>query len=248
MRVAVIGVVIVLFLSFSANAGWMEEQLKNFGVVVEQQNQEKDFNLTNEDAVNSLKEALIVSVSDVIGKLGRLNGFYKDPKVHIPLPEKIKQLKDLLEMVGLEEDLNKLELQMNRAAEKATPKAKRIFIKAIREMSVQDAKGILKGPDDAATQYFKRKMTPELKDAFRPIVKRTLYKVGAIRTYDEMFEGISEFLPFTKSRGFNFIDYVLNKTIDGIFYYMAEEEKQIRKNPAKRTTELLKKVFGFYDK
>jgi len=136
-----------------------------------------------------------------------------------------------------------LELKLNRAAEAATPKAKELFLQSITEMTFDDIKGVYEGPEDSATKYFQEKMSPELSKEMRPIVENNLSKVGAIQAFDNVM-GKYRTLPFVPDVKANLTDHVVQKGMDGIFYYIAKEEAAIRKNPVKQTTELLKKVFG----
>ncbi len=134
---------------------------------------------------------------------------------------------------------------MNRAAELATPKAKKLFWAAIQDMSLEDVQSIYKGPDDAATRYFQEKMRQPLTGQMRPIVDGTLSKVGAVRTFNQLMAEYQS-LPFLPRINLDLTKYVVDKGVDGIFFYLylAQEEKAIRADPVKRTTELLKKVFG----
>lgn len=190
-----------------------------------------------------LKEALRVGSENVVGKLGSLDGFNKDSVIHIPLPKQLDTVKSVLARVGMAGLLEDLELKLNRAAEAATPKAKKLFLDAINEMGFDDVKMIYSGPDDAATQYFRGKMSPSLTAEMQPVVKESLAEVGVARAYDNVMKQYRS-IPFVPEVKADLTDYVLEKGIDGIFHYIAEEEAAIRRNPAKRTTELLKRVFG----
>ena len=136
-----------------------------------------------------------------------------------------------------------LEAKMNEAAEVATPKAKQLFIDAINDMTLDDVMAIYKGPDDAATQYFRSKMAAPLALELKPVVDSSLEGVGAMQLYDGVMQQYEE-VPFAPEVDFDMSDYVVDKGMDGIFYYLAKEEAAIRNNPAKRTTDLLKSVFG----
>jgi hypothetical protein len=139
--------------------------------------------------------------------------------------------------------LDDLELKLNRAAEVATPKAKALFGQAISEMTFEDVMNIYNGPEDAATRYFQDKMTPPLAKEMQPVVEQSLAEVGAVQSYDNVM-GEYRTIPFVPDVKADLTTYVVEKGMDGIFYYMAKEEAAIRQNPAKRTTELLQKVFG----
>jgi hypothetical protein len=190
-----------------------------------------------------LKEALQIASENVVSQLGRTDGFYLDPAVHIPLPPKLNSVKSLLAKAGMSSMVDDLELKLNRAAEVATPKAKAIFKQAISEMTFEDVMNIYNGPDDAATRYFQEKMTPLLAEEMEPIVDQSLSEVGAVQTYDNVM-GEYRSIPFVPDVKANLTNYVVEKGMDGIFHYMAVEEAAIRRNPAKRTTELLQQVFG----
>jgi hypothetical protein len=198
--------------------------------------------LSTSDVIAGLKEALTVGSENVVQQLGQTDGFYNDPQIHIPLPEKLATVKSALDKVGMGSFADDLELKLNRAAEAATPKARELFMNAISQMTFQDARGILNGPEDAATQYFKKTMTPDLAKAMTPVVDDTLSEVGAVQSYDQMMGKYAD-LPFVPDVKANLTDHVVNKGMDGIFHYMAKEEAAIRTNPVKRTTDLLKKVF-----
>lgn len=139
--------------------------------------------------------------------------------------------------------LDNLELKLNRAAEVATPKAKELFWQAITEMSFEDVTAIYKGPEDSATRYFKGKMSPSLAEVMKPVIEESLAEVKAIQAYDKVMKEYTA-LPFVPDVKADLSDYVIQKGMDGIFYYMAKEEAAIRQNPAKRTTDILKRVFG----
>jgi hypothetical protein len=192
---------------------------------------------------DGLKEALRVGSENVVSRLGSMDGFNADPSIHIPLPETFNDVKQLLDKVGMSGLLDDLELKMNRAAEAATPKAKQLFWQAISEMRFEDVNSIFNGPEDAATQYFKAKMTPSLSKAMQPVVDQSLLEVGAIKAYDETMSAYHS-LPFVPDVKADLSDHVVEKGIDGIFYYLAKEEAAIRNDPAKRTTEILREIFG----
>ena len=190
-----------------------------------------------------MKEALKVGSQNVVKQLGAVDGFNKDPDIHIPLPQSLDKVKTMLSKVGMSSMFENLELKLNRAAETATPKAKQLFIDAISQMTFDDVKKIYDGPDDAATQYFKDKMSPDLAEEMKPVVEDSLSQVGAVRAYDNMMKEYKS-IPFVPDVKADLTNHVIEKGMDGIFYYMAKEEAAIRKDPVKRTTELLKKVFN----
>lgn len=227
--------------SATAHAGWLQkgkDLINDLGLGKSDQLQ-----LTSDEISAGLKEALRVGTATVVGQLGRDQGFSADPVVHIPLPESLETVQSALGKVGMSSLLDNLELRLNQAAEAATPKAKELFWQAIGEMTLADVNAIYKGPDDAATRYFQGKMSQPLAEMMRPIVHDSLADVGAVKAYENVM-GTYRSLPFTPEVNADLTGHVVRKGMDGIFYYLAREEAQIRKNPAKRTTELLKRVFG----
>ena len=234
--------ILVSFIFGAAEAGnnWLEkgtDLLKTYG-----ESSEKS-GLTVEEIGDGLKDALRVGSEKVVARLGRTDGFNTDSAVHIPLPKQLDNVKSVLDKVGMSGLLKDLELKLNRAAEVATPKAKKLFLQAITEMSFEDVKKIYKGPEDAATQYFRSKMSPSLAKEMEPVVSKSLSEVGAVRAYDSVMEEYRS-VPFVPDVKADLTDHVVEKGMDGIFHYMAKEEAAIRQNPAKRTTDLLKRVFG----
>jgi hypothetical protein len=186
---------------------------------------------------------LRVGTGRVVGQLGKTDGFNADPVIRIPLPDKLAAARNMFGQIGLGGVFDDLELRLNRAAEAATPKAKALFWQAIREMTIQDVQTLFNGPDDAATRYFERKMTPELAAAMRPVVDQSLNEVGAVRVYNQAAAQLNA-IPYAPEIKADLTGYVVDKGMAGIFHYLAQEEAAIRKNPAKRTTELLQRVFG----
>jgi hypothetical protein len=203
--------------------------------------------LSTSEIGSGLKEALRVAADKVTSRLGKADGFNTDPSVHIPLPDKLATAKQALALAGKSQMVDDLELKLNRAAEAATPKAKQIFWDAVQKMTLDDARGILNGPQDAATQYFKRTMSPDLRTAMRPVVDSTVSQSGAVQSYSSM-AGAAQGLPMVsdalKSGPAMLTDHVLDYALSGIFKYLGQEEAAIRTNPASRSTDLLKKVFG----
>ena len=198
--------------------------------------------LTEKDIAAGLKEALSVGAQRVVSQVGKKNGYLKDKAIHIVLPKKLQKAHKTLKKVGLEKYTKELEVKMNRAAEIAAPKAKKIFFIAIKDMRWRDVKKIYNGKNDAATQYFKVKMTPSLKKMMRPIIKQTLAQAGVIQAYNRVIKQYHS-IPFVPRVKSDLTGYVMEKGINGLFFYLAKEEAAIRKDPLKRTTALLKRVF-----
>ena len=198
--------------------------------------------LTNEEIVGGLKEALQVGTENGTQKLSALDGFFKDAAIKILMPQEAKRAEQKLRSLGMGKLVDDAILSMNRAAEDAAKNATPIFVDAIKSMSIQDAIGILKGSDTAATHYLKDKTTGSLAAAFRPVIEASLNKVNATKYWNAVFSAYNKF-------SFNKINpdlsaYVTDKALSGIFYQVGLEEQKIRKDPMARTTELLKKVFS----
>jgi hypothetical protein len=230
------------FLPFSAAAqsNWLEKGTQIFETM---QPEKKTGNLSNEEIGGAFKDALRIGSENVVGKLGTLDGFNADAAIHIPLPSELNTVKKMLTNIGMSSMLDDLELKLNRAAEVATPKAKALFWQAISAMTFDDVMTIYKGPQDSATKYFQGKMTPALAREMQPIVAESLSQVGAVQSFDNVM-GKYKAIPFVPDVKTNLTDYTVKKGMDGIFYYMAKEEAAIRQNPARQTTDLLKRVFG----
>jgi len=213
--------------------------------------------LSSQQADSGLREALRVASQRTVSRLGRPGGFLDDPAVKIPLPGYLESARKLLASAGMSGMLDDLEVRMNRAAEQATPKAVDIFGKAISDMTISDARGIVAGPNDAATQYFKRTTTQPLTREFRPIIDQNLSQAGATQAFQKVQSNLPSSSVGTGGlgqiagmgglgggRSFSLTDYAVEKALSGLFHYIGQEEAAIRTNPAARSTELLKQVFG----
>lgn len=200
-------------------------------------------NLSNDKITAGLKEALKVSTTKAVAATGKPDGFLKNEAIKILLPDRLRSAGKGLRLVGMGPQLDDLEVGMNRAAEQATPLAKQIFLNAVMKMSIDDARRILSGNDTAATEYFRGASSEELTMAFKPIVHKSLQNVGVVRQYSQLMQN-SMAAPILQNRRFDLDTYVVGKTLDGLFYMLGQEEKEIRKNPAARTTSILKEVFG----
>jgi hypothetical protein len=235
-------------LALSCNSEVVTAQNKWFQkakeLVGDKEKSDSGLNALSVDSIAAgLKDALRVGSETVVTQLGKPDGFNADPAIHIPLPENFKAVKNALDKIGMSSMLDDLELQLNRAAETATPKAKALFLQSIKEMTLDDAMGIYNGPEDAATKYFQSKMSKPLAETMHPIVENSLSQVGAVQTYNNVM-GKYRSLPFVPDVKADLTNYVTERGMNGIFHYLAREEAAIRQNPAKRTTDLLKRVFG----
>ncbi|MCK5605543.1 DUF4197 domain-containing protein [Candidatus Pacearchaeota archaeon] len=198
---------------------------------------------SNAEIGQAFKQALQIGTDKVVSQLGTTDGFNTDPAIHIPLPKKLRKVKSALSKIGFSKPVEDLELRLNRAAEAATPKAKKLFMQAITDMDFNDVKTIYEGPGNSATEYFKKTMSPSLKKEMQPIIDNALSQAGAIQAYDKVM-GKYQTLPFVPDIKSDLSSHVLRNGMKGIFMYMAKEEASIRNNPGEQTTDLLKKVFG----
>jgi hypothetical protein len=233
----------LLFLANEANSGLLEQGGKLLGALPQNQGQLGSKELSVGDMSSAFKEALQIGSERVVGQLGRPDGFNADQAIHIPLPAQLDTVKTILSKAGMSGLLDDLELKMNRAAEAATPQAKKLFWQAIAQMTFSDVKTIYNGPNDSATRYFQSKLTPSLSKEMTPIVQTSLSEVGAVKAYDGVM-GQYKAMPFVPDAKANLTQHVTEKGIAGIFYYLGKEEAAIRQNPARQTTDLLKRVFG----
>jgi hypothetical protein len=198
--------------------------------------------LSTEEIVSGLKEALSVGATNSSGKLSAADGFFKDAAVKILMPEQVQKAEKRMRMLGMGKLVDNTILSMNRAAEDASKSAAEIFIKSIRQMSVTDALGILRGTDTAATSYLRKTTTAELTTAFRPVIEASLQKVDATKYWKDFFSAYNKFS--SEPVNTDLTAYVTERAMKGIFFYVAEEEKKIRKDPAARVSDILKKVFS----
>jgi Protein of unknown function (DUF4197) len=199
--------------------------------------------LSSQDAAAGLKAALSQGVDVAVAQLGKSGGFLNDPKVAIPLPHPLDKAESGLRMLGMGSQADELKATMNHAAEQAVAQAKPIFQRALKQMTLTDAKGILTGGDGAGTAYFRRTTSAELTTKFKPVVAAETAKLGLAAKYDE-YAGKASQLGLISSKEANLNDYVTEKALDGLFSRVAEEEHQIRKDPMGQASSLIKKVFG----
>ena len=199
-------------------------------------------NLSNEEVVQGLKEALRVGTDSATFHLGLLNGFYGDDIIRILMPPEAQKVEKTLRSVGLGKTVDNAILSMNRAAEDASKYVGDIFLNSIKQMTIQDAFGILRGDDHAATNYLKRTTTIQLTAAFKPIISKSLSYVNATKYWKDVFTAYNRFS--SNPVDTDLTDYVTGKALEGLFYHVGLEEQKIRKDPAARVTDILKKVFG----
>jgi hypothetical protein len=199
--------------------------------------------ISNTEAANGLKEALVQGISKGSDQASKQDGFYLNRLIRIPFPPDAQRVANTLRTIGLGSQVDKFELTLNRGAEDAAKSAKPIFISAIKSLTFSDVWGILTGEKDAATNYLKRTTTQQLTVAFQPIIQQSLDKVGATRYYTDLTMRYNQ-IPLVKPVQTDLNQYATGKAIDGLFTLIAQEEANIRENPVARTTDLLKRVFG----
>ena len=206
-------------------------------------NKEKGGALSSSDIASGLKEALQVGAKNATRQVSAVDGFFGNALIKVLMPPEAKKVENTLRQMGMGEQVDKLILSMNRAAEDASSKALQIFIDAIMSMSIQDGMTILKGGNDAATQYLKSKTTAALTKAFRPVIEQSLDKVHATEYWSDVFTTYNKLPTTFKKINPDLAGYVTERALNGVFVYIADEEAKIRMNPAARVTDILKKVF-----
>jgi hypothetical protein len=199
--------------------------------------------LTTTEVAEGLKEALIVGISKGSDIVSQVDGYFKNPEIKIPFPPDVKKVETRIRQIGLGDEVDKFIMTLNRGAEDAAKEAKPIFITAIKSMTIQDAWGILKGEENAATQYLQRTTSSQLKEKFKPVIHNSLEKVNATKYYGDIV-GTYNKIPLVEKVNPDLDDYATDKAIEGLFIMIAKEEKKIREDPVARTSALLKKVFG----
>ncbi|GAB3901998.1 DUF4197 domain-containing protein [Larkinella knui] len=199
---------------------------------------------SNSEIANGLKEALRIGISKGSDQASATDGYYKNALIKILMPPEAQKVESALRKFGMGKQVDQFILSLNRSAEDAAKKAKPIFLNALTSMSIQDAVGILRGEKDAATQYLKRTTSNQLLASFTPVIDSTLKKNEATRYYGDLVRTYNKLPISTTKVDPDLTHYAATKAIDGIFTLVAQEEKQIRENPAARVTDLLKKVFG----
>ena len=198
--------------------------------------------LSDDKITAGLKQALQVSTTKAVSLTGRPDGFLKNEAIRIALPPRLQTIGKGMRMLGMGAKVDELEVSMNRAAEQATPQAKAIFLVALKKMTFDDARRILTGGDTAATEYFKRSSSADLTTAFSPIVHRSMGRVGVVQQYNQLIKTAPGGSALAGQ--FDLDNYVVGKTLDGLFHVLGQQETKIRQNPAAQTTALLKEVFG----
>ncbi len=230
---------LLVFVVTPCRAGFFDDVTKGLGL-----SGTPGSGLDDATIVKGLKEALSTGTARAVTSVSQRDGYFNNEMIKILLPEKVRTAADLLGKFGFQQEVDDFVLSMNRAAEKAAPKAKEHFVAALKSMTFDDARKILQGGKTSATEYFKQKTEAKIYDSFRPVISANMKDVGVTKRYAQMRETF-EAIPFAGAMGaFDLENYVTTKAVDGLFIMLGEEEKKIRTDPAARGTELLKKVFG----
>ena len=229
----------MLFIAFLGSQCLNAQFLKNAKKMLTTKNK----GLTEKDAADGIKEALVNGTTQSVKLVSLVNGYWGNAEIKIPFPPEAREMESKLRAIGMGKKVDEFNLSMNRAAEKAASEAKPIFISAIKDMTVKDAINIVRGPDNAATTYLKNTTSPQLIQKFQPVIKTSLDSVDATRYWSDLIT-IYNKIPLVKKMNPNLPEYVTQKAIDGLFTMIAREELKIRKDPLARTSDLLKRVFG----
>ncbi len=230
-------VIMVLILTALPASAQLEQFIKGMGLGT------NETVLSDVKIASGLKEALKIGAENTVSLTGKLDGYFRNEAIKILMPEKLQTLEKGLRLIGYGPNVDEFVLSMNRAAEQASPSAKKIFWDAIGEMTFEDAKKILSGGNTAATDYFTGKTTDRLTTAFKPVIEESMNEVGVTRQYKDLVSK-AQAIPFLKLESFDIDGYVVTKSLSGLFHVLGEEEQKIRTNPTSRVTDLLKEVFG----
>jgi len=242
-------VTLLLTTPLVSQAGWFDWLTDKSNEIVEavksgDTGQILEVALTNEQIAKGLKEALAKGADYAVAELGKDGGFINNKALKIPMPDKLKNIESILRKLGQDKYADQFVITMNSAAEQAVPLSLNILKQGIQKMTVDDAKNILAGKDDAATQYLKRVGSDQLRSEISPIVKKATAKTGITKIYKQMYDKMGFAGKYLQLEDYDIDQYVTAKTMEGLFVKIAEEEKKIRDNPKARTTEVLKQVFG----
>tara|TARA_R110001583_G_scaffold41161_1_gene131018 strand:+ start:5459 stop:6235 length:777 start_codon:yes stop_codon:yes gene_type:complete len=200
--------------------------------------------LDSDTLIRGLKQALEVGTQRAVEGVSKTDGYFANPAIKIPLPDAVNKGSSLLRKMGMGTLVDDFELSMNRAAEKAAPQATEYFLSTLNKMSIEDAREIYQGADDAATRYFQQHTSSQLETVFKPIITETMEQVGVTRYYKALVQQASQY-PLVGDMGLDLENHVTTQALEGLFLMLAEEEKKIRANPLARSTDLLKQVFGY---
>lgn len=229
---------LLAFMLFACTSAQINQAISDFGKTA------GDTRPTTSEVAEGLKEALLKGVSVGADKISVADGYFKNPEIKIPFPPDVKKVEDRLRQLGLGKEVDRFVETLNHGAEDAAKEAKPIFISAIQQMTIEDAWSILKGQQDAATQYLRRTTSDQLKGRFKPVIKNSLSKVNATKYYGDLVNTYNK-IPLVDKVNPNLDDYATDLAIQGLFTMIAKEEKNIRQDPLARTTDILKRVFAY---
>ncbi len=237
MRLRLISLLAVFVLQACTSAQ-INQAISDFGKTV------GDNRPTTSEVAEGLKEALLKGVSTGTDKLSQLDGYLGNAEIKIPFPPDVKKVEDKLRQLGLGSEVDRFVTTLNRGAEDAATQAKPIFISAIQQLTIEDAWSILKGQQDAATEYLRRTTSVQLKEKFMPVIQQSLNKVNATKYYSDLVNNYNR-IPRVEKVNPNLDEYATDLAIQGLFVMIAKEEKNIRQDPVARTTDILKRVFAY---
>jgi uncharacterized protein (UPF0333 family) len=233
---------IIILISFNSCKSQIDfNKIKKEGTKI--LNQGGSAALTNDEIIKGLKEALTIGSKNASGLVSKVDGYYKNPQLYIPFPPEAKKVQETLVKYGQNKLVNDFVMTLNRAAEDAAKEAAPIFIAAVKNMTIKDGLNILNGNNDAATMYLKNNTQAELLKKFKPVIENSLNKVNATKYWTDVI-GTYNKIPTVQKMNPDLATYATQKAIDGLFIVVAQEELKIRKDPAARVTDILKKVFG----
>lgn len=245
MRFASILCCLLVSLSMSAQAYWLDQLRKRAeSLMTTPSGTVTAAALSDVEIVHGLKEALTQGSRQAVAQLGRPGGYLNNPSVRIPMPEDLQKVERLLHSLRQDKLADEFAATLNQAAEKAVPEAAAILGDSLAKMTLEDARGILQGPDDAATQYFRKTGAHQIRERFLPIVRKATEQAGVTAAYKRLIQRAGPYAQLMGSQATDLDGYVTDKAMDGLFKMIAEEERRIRREPLARTSELLKKVFG----
>jgi len=236
-RAFVIIILLSLFFAAVASAGLLDK-IREYREKDRQSQNEPDTNTI----VSGLKEALSIGSRNGVKAVSQVDGYFGNPLIRIPMPQEVRRTERALRKAGFGKEADKFILSMNRAAEQAAPQALPFFVDAVKEMTITDARTILRGNDTAATEYLKSKTFDKLYQSFKPHISSSMNEVGVTRAFKEMMDK-TRHIPFLKKESVDLDHFVTSRALDGLFVVVGQEEKKIRKDPAARVTELLRTVF-----
>lgn len=232
-------------ISHAADWGGLWDKAQSIGgELLKETPSNSSHSLNNSTLIAGLKEALDIGAQQAISQVGQSGGYLNNDLIRIPMPPQFQQVSGLMKKIGLSSQVEQFEQSLNRAAEQAAPQAMDIMATAIRNMSIDDATAIFNGPDDAATTYFKTQTSDQLTQLFKPTIDASLQQTGSTRYYNQISDQVAAVPIVGEHINVDLADYVTQQALDGLFAMIALEEQKIRANPAARTTELLKQVFG----